>query len=719
MAVRPFITVENGKYVLHEDTALWLGEQSEHFAVLACGGKYRGGKSYMLNRLLNAAPSKGFGVGETVQACTRGISLHTTFLEGDGKRVLVMDTEGIDALDAECSHDVRIIAISVLISSIFVYNSMSHLDEAAIQSLSLMTRVAESLDDEHHPTLYWVLRDFSLLMVNASGDPITHADYLEQALQNPTAEKCATREAIRSLFPERHLVTLPRPHKGESSQRLDSKAASARNPKFDTHLDVFRKHVLQHAKLVSAAGVPLTGNVYVSHVRYILSMINQTGKIPTLQDAWTLLSTVHHQDAETNARKELCMLADTMCPTGSHKVVWAWVVDVCTHKCAHMSFLPPRPDVDAMTSRLADEVLVHCKALGRVKDLRALAEEAAEACFQKFRESNYNSIDALLHFSLAEECRVQFDACVARRFVEELEAIKTAYVREGQDRCLEESHLKLEDAKLQLQHLASQLEEERAQPRLSTNDVRSATMTCDVATMTDEFDEDDSEGREQLKEAVRLQSALTVSEEEVRRTNEEIEEARRKEATMQHAFRDGMDRLQEETLVAITALKTERDEALSERNTALSTSKTRADQKAAIEWECEKMRELAREAQKHTIEIQKSTLEELRRRDSEARALMEKQMRECNETQQRADCAEQEARATKRRIDELLHIQEANKRLSSMKDKAEVERDLLRAGLDRGRSEMEVMRRQKYDMENRLAILEASTKLETCKRALL
>ena len=135
-------------------------------AVLAVAGMYRTGKSFLLNQLVDAPR---FRVGNTTESCTRGIWLCKRFLEGanGGPRVLVLDTEGIDALDVESTHDVRIFALAVLLSSSFAFNSMSHLDEAAVQTLSLMTRVAESVSTEHHaPSLYWVLRDFALQLVD-------------------------------------------------------------------------------------------------------------------------------------------------------------------------------------------------------------------------------------------------------------------------------------------------------------------------------------------------------------------------------------------------------------------------------------------------------------------------------------------------------------------------------------------------------------------------
>ena len=80
----PFVTVVDGQYRLHETTAAWLAGRERPFAVMACAGKFRTGKSFLLNRLLRTPPGEGFGVGETVQACTRGIWLCKDLLSGEG-----------------------------------------------------------------------------------------------------------------------------------------------------------------------------------------------------------------------------------------------------------------------------------------------------------------------------------------------------------------------------------------------------------------------------------------------------------------------------------------------------------------------------------------------------------------------------------------------------------------------------------------------------------
>lgn len=60
---------------------------------------YRTGKSYLLNRIL-LKTSKGFGVGPTVNPCTKGLWIwNEAIAVPENKHMLVVDTEGLGALD--------------------------------------------------------------------------------------------------------------------------------------------------------------------------------------------------------------------------------------------------------------------------------------------------------------------------------------------------------------------------------------------------------------------------------------------------------------------------------------------------------------------------------------------------------------------------------------------------------------------------------------------
>jgi hypothetical protein len=46
----------------------------EKIGVIAVAGKYRTGKSFLLNRIiLNKTDQSGFGVGPTINPCTKGL----------------------------------------------------------------------------------------------------------------------------------------------------------------------------------------------------------------------------------------------------------------------------------------------------------------------------------------------------------------------------------------------------------------------------------------------------------------------------------------------------------------------------------------------------------------------------------------------------------------------------------------------------------------------
>ena len=56
---------------------------------------------------------------------------------------VLLDTEGIDAYDQTGQYSTQIFSLAVLLSSLFVYNQMGGIDEAALDRLSLVTEVTK------------------------------------------------------------------------------------------------------------------------------------------------------------------------------------------------------------------------------------------------------------------------------------------------------------------------------------------------------------------------------------------------------------------------------------------------------------------------------------------------------------------------------------------------------------------------------------------------
>jgi hypothetical protein len=67
-------------------------------------------------------------VGPSINPCTKGLMIWSEVLNYDGKDVIVIDTEGLGALDEEQNHDVKVFSLAVLLSTTFVYNSVGNID---------------------------------------------------------------------------------------------------------------------------------------------------------------------------------------------------------------------------------------------------------------------------------------------------------------------------------------------------------------------------------------------------------------------------------------------------------------------------------------------------------------------------------------------------------------------------------------------------------------
>ena len=92
-------------------------------AVLSITGPTRTGKSYILSRFLG--DPEAFQLGHTADACTKGIWMSTSVLECDKFCVVLLDTEGIDAVNDQASNDAKILVTTLLLSSYFIYNSQN------------------------------------------------------------------------------------------------------------------------------------------------------------------------------------------------------------------------------------------------------------------------------------------------------------------------------------------------------------------------------------------------------------------------------------------------------------------------------------------------------------------------------------------------------------------------------------------------------------------
>ena len=248
----------------------------------------------------------GFQVASSLESCTKGIWLWGTpknSLNGNAK-IVFLDSEGTASTDKSTrTYDSRIFALVVLISSLFLYNTYSNIDENGINELSLAAHLSNAIttnsninkDDlltELSPKFIWIIRDFTLEKVHPeTGEEISSKEYLELCLKNKrsgigTDENNVIRQNIIKFFPERDCVTLIRPVDSENDlKRLNSIPYNNLKPEFKIEFKKLKDKIFKEALPKKLNGKKLTGPALATLIEEFVKVIN-SGKIPNINNTW-------------------------------------------------------------------------------------------------------------------------------------------------------------------------------------------------------------------------------------------------------------------------------------------------------------------------------------------------------------------------------------------------------------------------------------------------
>lgn len=299
----------SGNFLLQQEALNIIKGIKKKLAVITVAGQYRTGKSFLLNRLLGR--QSGFELGSTVNPCTKGIWMWNKPISiTEDLQAIFLDTEGLASFSRTVQIDMKIFAVALLMSSYFIYNSMNALDEKALESLSLVVSlskyihvnahpasVSEDLDEYAHyfPFFMWVIRDFSLRLVNAAQQSVTDRQYLENALRpvdssGTDADQVAIKNEIRAklttFFKERDCVTLVRPVNEEKSLREIQKVPYEQlRPEFRSKMEVLVKKVFNNLQPKIIDGQPLTGEMFGVLIEQYIAAFN-SGNVPAITTAW-------------------------------------------------------------------------------------------------------------------------------------------------------------------------------------------------------------------------------------------------------------------------------------------------------------------------------------------------------------------------------------------------------------------------------------------------
>ncbi|XP_078506514.1 guanylate-binding protein 1-like [Lissotriton helveticus] len=307
---------DNAPLQVQQDALKILKGIDQPLVVVAIGGMYRTGKSYLMNML--SGKKKGFSIGSSIQSHTKGIWMwcvpHPT---KPGHTIVLLDSEGIGDLEkVDSKNDLWIVTLAVLLSSVFVYNSMKTINQKDMDQLHLVTELADRVrvrskqkddeDDNQRPSLVWVVRDFSLELKTDKGD-LTEKEYLEHMLKlrkgfsKTVMNYNLPREYLKNFFPARNCFVFASPAPWKDISDLKSLPESALEPRFVQQTRKFCDYIFQTAEVKRLAGQhELNGKMFGFLVQNYTQII-LSGAVPSMENMVCSLATSETEAAVKDA----------------------------------------------------------------------------------------------------------------------------------------------------------------------------------------------------------------------------------------------------------------------------------------------------------------------------------------------------------------------------------------------------------------------------------
>lgn len=186
------------------------------------------------------------------------------------------------------------------------------------------------------PSFLWIVRDFTLKLVDENGQKISSSQYLENCLKaqqgfsDSIVSKNRIRELICSFFRERDCLTMVRPADDEEVtiivhdiiiallkkpvlksslvflilsqilKDLSSQPLTALRPEFQKQVQTFLSKVQQGTRPKQMMGRVLTGEMMVTLIRSYSNALN-SGGVPVISSAWERVLATQCQEARSAA----------------------------------------------------------------------------------------------------------------------------------------------------------------------------------------------------------------------------------------------------------------------------------------------------------------------------------------------------------------------------------------------------------------------------------
>lgn len=296
--------------------------------VVSIAGPCRKGKSYILSKSFDQG--EVFPLGHFLDPETMGIWMWIVpdkFKDSNGKEftVVLLDSEGIDAVSSDGSDDHCIFTLTILLASVLIYNSAGVPTRTDLDGLDFIVKLSQRIQlrssaqtsdpvggeslqadaNQFHktfPFFVWLLRD---VVLSLPKDCHSIKDYFltRVFLSDPTSkgdQSNQVAESILNFFPGFDAFKLPPPSSDpEVVLNLNrDEVQQDVNKSFVRGVQEFK--ALLRSKLSPKRsfndGEYVTGEALAALVNIYVSALNTPGTVPSVQSAWETF--VHTKCAE-------------------------------------------------------------------------------------------------------------------------------------------------------------------------------------------------------------------------------------------------------------------------------------------------------------------------------------------------------------------------------------------------------------------------------------
>mmetsp|Transcript_3202 Transcript_3202/g.4905 ORF Transcript_3202/g.4905 Transcript_3202/m.4905 type:complete len:801 (-) Transcript_3202:659-3061(-) len=335
--------VQNGSLVLSNDVLSSIS-QIDNPAVLCMYGSQFSGKSTLLNALFLPSSEARFHVETSRGTKIKGVE--ACVVEGfSGRQVLVFDLQGVGRL---CSSlESELVSLFLLVSSVFIYNTIGGVDESVVRTLLERTELArtllgvdtpastesentvlqhgrrlsyesglppkkspkrltfqnghvdEKLSDENGstskelgtgPLLQWIVRDCRSDTLLQEGRKVSVSARMESFIQKrPRASAdhagSFSRNPLLDLFKKRECMVLPAPSSDDAElAEIGLRPYQYLPPEFRSQVEALRSKLLTSLAPKTLNGEPVTGALLAKLLKFYVDAF-QSSKRPPLSIA--------------------------------------------------------------------------------------------------------------------------------------------------------------------------------------------------------------------------------------------------------------------------------------------------------------------------------------------------------------------------------------------------------------------------------------------------